>query len=420
MIRKERLPNGLTILTESMPDVRSASIGVWLRRGSRHESPGQNGISHFIEHLLFKGTENRSAREIALAMDSVGGQIDAFTSKEYTCFYAKVLDEHLPAAIELLADIVQRPLFDATELERERQVVLEEIRMVDDTPDDLIYDLFSTRFYRGNALGRPIQGTANTVSSLSRSQLLRFFREAYRPHNMMIAAAGRLQHATVARHVRRAFAGLDRGRRSAAQAATPRPVRGCELRTRRELGQLHLMLGVPAFSDRLESRYRLHVLNTILGGTMSSRLFQKIREERGLAYSVYSAVNGFSDAGFLCVYAATSPGNGRELIRLVAAELRDLTEHGPTDDELAVAREHLKGSLMLSLESTSSRMSSLARQEISFGRQRGLEETLAAIAGVTRRQVHGVARQIFRGQTLTLAAVGRVGALRLRPADLDL
>ena len=194
-IRKETLANGLSLLTETMPDVRSVSIGVWLKRGSRNESPKVNGISHFIEHLVFKGTENRSAREIALTMDSVGGQMDAFTSKEYTCFYAKVLDEHVPVAIDLLADIVQRPAFDRTELERERQVVLEEIRMVEDSPDDLIYDLFASEFYPHHALGRPIQGTADTVSSMSRRQLLGFFRRSYRPENMVVAAAGNLRHA---------------------------------------------------------------------------------------------------------------------------------------------------------------------------------------------------------------------------------
>ena len=221
MIRKELLPNGLTLLTESMPDVRSVTIGVWLRRGSRDETARLNGISHFIEHLVFKGTRNRSAREIALSMDSVGGQIDAMTSKEYTCFYAKVLDQHLAEAVDLLGDIVQNPLFDAGELERERQVVLEEIRMVEDTPDDLIYDLFSERFYPGQTLGRPIQGTAATVSAFTRRQLLSFFRRVYRADNMLVAAAGNLRHAELARLVRRAFGSLQRSGKRAARRHRP-------------------------------------------------------------------------------------------------------------------------------------------------------------------------------------------------------
>jgi predicted Zn-dependent peptidase len=418
MIRKETLPNGLTLLTESMPDVRSVSVGVWLRRGSRDEPARVNGISHFIEHLVFKGTESRSAREIALEMDTVGGQIDAFTSKEYTCFYAKVLDEHLDVAVDLLSDIVQRPLFDPTELERERRVVLEEIRMVEDTPDELLYDLFSDHFYPGNPLGRPIQGTEETVASLTRRQLLRFFRSAYRPSNMLIVAAGNLKHARMARLVRKAFADLEAGRPSNGKPARPRPRCSLVKRAKSELEQMHLLMGLPAFPERLERRYTLHVLNTILGGTMSSRLFQRIREERGLAYSVYSGVNTFVDTGLLTIYGATSPGNADEVARLVLGELRELAEKGPTDPEVTVAKEHLKGSLMLALESTSSRMSNLARQEIYFGRQLTLEETLMGIERVTRRKLHNQARALLKGKKVGLAAVGRVEQLGIKQKEL--
>lgn len=420
MIRKERLGNGLTLIAESMPDVRSVSIGVWLRHGSRDEPSRVNGISHFIEHLVFKGTQSRSAREIALAMDSIGGQMDAFTSKEYTCFYAKVLDDHVPEAIDLLADIVQRPLFDATELERERQVVLEEIRMVEDTPEDLIYDLFSSRFYARHALGRPIQGTAESVSAMTRRQLLSFFKMAYRPKSMLIAAAGNLNHTSLAKQVRRAFGGLSPGGPAHANGPRPRPGPGVVLRQKRELEQLHLLLGLPAFPENFEARYPLYVLNTLLGGTMSSRLFQKIREERGLAYSVYSAVNAFADTGFMTIYAATSPGSGSEVVRLVLQELRELRDHGPGDAELAVAKEHLKGSLMLALESTSSRMSNLARQEIYFGRQRTLAETIRRIDAVTRAQVHGLSRTLVGRKRPTFAAVGRVKRLAIGPEELKL
>ncbi len=419
MIRKERLPNGLTLLTESMPEVRSVTIGVWLRQGSRDEPAGVNGISHFLEHLVFKGTESRTAREIALAMDSIGGQLDAFTSKEYTCFYAKVLDRHLPEAIELLSDIVQRPRFDPAELERERQVILEEIRMVEDTPDELIHDLFSTACYPRQAIGRPVQGTIGSVSALTRRQLLRFFLAAYRPQQMLIAAAGNLQHARVARQVRRAFSGLRRGP-ALGRRPPPRARVAFVRRPRNELEQLHLLLGVPAYPERFERRFPLYVLNAILGGTLSSRLFQRIREERGLAYSVYSALSTFVDSGYLVVYAATSPGSGREVIELVCDELRSLRERGPSAAEVSVAREHLKGSLMLSLESTTSRMSNLARQEIYFRRQQTPAEALRAVDAVTVAQVHRIGRELFGARRLSLVAVGRVRRLATRRESLRL
>jgi len=410
-IRRRKLRNGLTVLTERMPDVRSVCVGVWLRKGSRDETKRVNGISHFIEHLVFKGTENRSARELALAMDSIGGQMDAFTSKEYTCFYATVLDEHLPVAIEILADIVQRPLFDPVELERERQVVLEEIQMVDDSPEDLLYDLFSSSFYPGHPLGRPIQGTQESVGGFSARQLKTFFKNAYRPQNMLVVAAGNLDPGDVARQVGRAFKGLAAGTVAHGPVQPPRFHGGVATRARKELAQLHLLVGLPVFPADERGRFALHVLNALLGGTMSSRLFHKIREERGLAYSVYSAVHGFVDSGFLAIYAGTSPHKGDEVLDLALAELADLRDNGPNDQELNVAKEHLKGSLMLALESTSSRMSNLARQEIYQKRHRTLEATLAAVDAVTPGRVHRMAEEVAAGK-IGLAAVGRVGRLK--------
>ena len=339
-IRRRKLKNGLTILTEKMPDVRSVCIGIWLKKGSRDEAKRLNGISHFIEHLVFKGTENRSARDLALAMDSIGGQMDAFTSKEYTCFYAKVLDQHLPTTIDLLSDIVQRPLFDPTELERERRVVLEEIQMVDDSPEEVLYDLFSESFYPRHPLGRPIQGTAASVGGFSRRQLLNFFRNSYRPENMLVVAAGNLDHKDVTRCVSRAFSGLAPGNGTNGRLSKPKPRGGVVTRVKKELAQLHLLVGLPVFPSDERGRYALHVFNALLGGTMSSRLFQKIREERGLAYSVYSAVNGFVDTGFLAVYAGTSPAQGKEVVRLVTHELADLREEasrGMADAEQQIA-----------------------------------------------------------------------------------
>ena len=406
MIRKEVLDNGLTLLTETMPHVRSVTVGVWLRRGSRNEPARLNGISHFIEHLVFKGTLRRTAREIALSMDSIGGQVDAFTSKEYTCFYAKVLDQHLGEAVDLLADIVQRPLFDADEIERERQVVLEEIRMVEDTPDDLIYDLFADGFYPRQTLGRPIQGTAATVSALTRRQLQSFFRRSYRPQHMLVAAAGNLRHTSMRRLVKDSFGDLTPDGAANGAQARPRPRSTVVTQAKNSLGQLHLLMGLPAFRKTVAERYTLHVFNTLLGGTMSSRLFQRIREERGLAYSVYSALNGFRDAGNLVVYAATRPSKAAEVVRLARDELRDLRDNGPDQAELDVAREHLKGSLMLALESTASRMTNLARQEIYLGRTQGLEQTLRGVQAVTRKRVHRLCRELLAGQKLSLRGAG--------------
>lgn len=419
MIRRRTLPNGLTLLTETMPDVRSVTLGVWLRQGSRHETPAVNGISHFLEHLVFKGTETRTARDIALAMESVGGQMDAFTSKEYTCFYTKVLDQHVPEALDLLSDIVRRPKFDPVELERERRVILEEIRMVLDTPDECIYDLFSAHFWPRHSLGRPIQGTADTVGRMSRTRLRSFFRSAYRPGNVVIAAAGNLDARDLGRRVRRTFGDMEPAPVPPVPRRPPRP-RGGIVRLARTLEQTHLLLGVPGFPKSVEHRYVLSVLNALLGGTMSSRLFQKVREERGLAYTVYSGINSFQDAGFLMVYAATAPGQAAETVRIVMAELADLAERGPNPDEVAIAREHLKGSLMLSLESTSSRMSNLAQQEIYYGRQFRLEEILRGIDRVSPERVHGICREMFRDTRAGLAVVGRTGRFRLREEALDL
>ena len=419
-IRKETLPNGITLLSERMPHVRSVTIGIWLKRGSRHEPALLNGASHFIEHLVFKGTENRTAREIALAVDSIGGQMDAFTSKEYTCFYAKVLDSNLAEAVDLLADIVLRPRFDDDELERERKVIVEEIRMVEDSPEELIYDLFSTHFYPGHALGRPIQGTEATVGGLSRARLLRFFRTVYVPENLMIVAAGNLEHGGLGRLIKKAFGRMPRGGGSAGRMPRPRSRGGVVLRTKKELEQLHLLLGVPAFPEGYERRYPLFVLNALLGGTMSSRLFQKIREERGLAYSVYSAVNAFRDAGILMIYAGTSPDKADEVLGVVRGELRQLRAEGPDAHEVDVAKEHLKGSLMLSLESTSSRMSNLARQVLYHGRTFAMEETLARLEAVTLADVHRAAKEVLRPVKPALAVVGKTRRLAAARAGFTL
>ncbi|HKQ96755.1 MAG TPA: pitrilysin family protein [Candidatus Polarisedimenticolia bacterium] len=405
MIRKERLANGLTLLTESMPDVRSVALGVWMKKGSRHESAFENGISHFIEHLLFKGTENKTAKEIALIIDSVGGQMDAFTTKEHTCFYFKVLDRHLDTAVDLLTDIIRRPKFVPEEIEKERKVIYEEIKMVDDTADELVYDIFSEAFYGDHPLGRPIQGTMESVGRMVPDQLIRFFRDSYRPANLLVTAAGNLEHERLNGALGAAFGDLTSGE-SPRLGPAPTHRAGRTLREKKELGQLHLCLGLPGVPMNDRRRFPAYVLNTVLGGTMSSRLFQHIREERGLVYSVFSSANSFIDSGNLVIYAAMSPESGREVLDLVLAEIKRLRDEPVTDAELQLAKDHLKGNLMLSLESSSSRMSNLARQELYFGRQFTLDEILAGIEEVQVGMLRDLACELFDPAKSALAVLG--------------
>lgn len=418
MIERERLDNGLTLLFEHVPGVRSASVGVWLRMGSRHEPSRLSGICHFIEHLVFKGTATRDARAIALLTDRIGGNLDAFTTKEMTCFYARVLDEHVPVAVDLLADIVRHPLFDAGELERERKVILEEIRMVLDSPEDRVYDLFCESFWPGHALGRPIQGTGETVGAMSRRTVLRFFKDAYVPPNIVIAAAGRLT-ARSRQLVRDAFARLPEGTASR-DGRPPRWVPGIRIEPRRDLEQLHLLLGVPGLPGGDTRRFALHMLNTLLGGSLSSRLFHRIREERGLAYSVSSQVHTHAGAGLLTIYAGTSPENAAEVVRLALQELRRLAAEEPAREEVDVARDHLKGNLLLALESTSSRMSRAAREEMTLGRHLSTQEINDELDAVGPREIHALAGQLFTKVTAAVAAVGKAGRFRPRERDLVL
>ncbi|UCF68481.1 MAG: insulinase family protein [Acidobacteriota bacterium] len=418
MVRKEVLSNGLTLLVEQVPGVRSASIGVWLRMGSRHETDALSGICHFIEHLVFKGTTNRSAREISLLTDRMGGNLDAFTTKEMTCFYARVLDEHVPMAVDLLGDIVRHPLFDGEELERERRVILEEIRMVLDSPEDRVHDLFCEEFWPGSPLGRPIQGTEQTVRGMSRQTVLRWFRKAYVPQNLVVAASGRLRSADQ-RALRETFGALNAGK-PARTGRGPRWRPGIRLEHRRELEQVHLLFGVPALPAGHQDRFAMHILNTMLGGSISSRLFQRVREERGLVYSIASHVQAFSQAGLLTVYAGTSPHNARDVLELSLQAMRELASEVPPEDELDVARDHLKGNLLLALESTTSRMSRAAREQIVLGRQMSVDEIAEQLAAVGPKDIRRVARKLFRDKQLALAAVGRTRGMRLREKELRL
>jgi predicted Zn-dependent peptidase len=404
MVVRDVLDNGLRLITETMPHVRSVTIGVWLMRGSRHESDDRSGIAHFVEHMLFKGTDTRTAEDIAQAIDSIGGQLDAFTAKEYASYYIKVLDDHLPLAVDLLADIVLRPAFSADEIEREKKVILEEIKMVEDTPDDLVHELFTQHFWEGHPLGRPILGSKETVESFTGEILLRYFRGAYVAKNMIISAAGNLEHARVRELVESAFGALaSTGEPLSADAPTVVP----QVITRtKELEQSHICLGTNSYPQNHEDRYVSYIMNTVLGGSMSSRLFQNVREKRGLAYAVFSGLSAYRDAGNITIYAGCANEAVGEVIDLCVEELRGMKRGPVPDTELRRAKDHLKGSLMLSLENTASRMSHLARQEIYFDRHFGLDETLAGVERVTDFDVQRVAQDLFANGSLAATVLG--------------
>jgi predicted Zn-dependent peptidase len=404
MITVETLPSGLRLLTESMPHVRSVTVGVWLTRGSRHESDAESGVAHFVEHMLFKGTTSRSAQEIAQTIDSIGGQLDAFTAKEHASYYVKVLDQHLPIALGLLSDMVMRPALTPTDIAREQSVILEEIKMVEDAPDDLVHEIFTQQFWSQHPLGRPILGTPETVESFDSNKVRRYFESTYLASNIVVAAAGHIEHAELRDLVSRVFADLPTA--SIGESAEPPAVSSGLVIRQKDIEQSHICLGTPAYPQTHSDRHALYVLNTILGGSMSSRLFQHIREDRGLAYAVFSNLTTYSDAGVLSVYAGCAPEKVGDVIDLTLVELRALRDTPVADDELRRAKDHLKGSLMLSLESTSSRMSQLARQEMYFGRHFSMDEILAAIEGVTADDVQRIARDLFRDGATAATIVG--------------
>jgi len=401
-----------------MTQVRSISIGVWLTRGSRHETADQSGIAHFVEHMLFKGTATRSAEDIAQAIDSIGGQLDAFTAKEYASYYIKVLDEHLPLAIDILSDIVRSPAFSVEDIEREKKVVVEEIKMVEDTPDDLVHELFTQGFWENHPLGRPILGTRETVESFNAELLRDYFQQAYTARNLIVSAVGNLEHERVRELVEERFGSLVPSGEPCGEQA-PNVVPKVLIRNK-ELEQSHLCVGVSSYPQNHDDRYSSYLLNTLLGGSMSSRLFQNVREKRGLAYAVFSGLSAYRDAGSFTVYAGCSNDAVGQVIDLVVEELRGVKQKPVPEAELQRAKDHLKGSLMLSLENTASRMSHLARQEIYFDRQFGLDETLQGIERVTAADVQRVAVDLFRNASLSATVLGNVNGLQVPRERLDL
>jgi predicted Zn-dependent peptidase len=405
----------MRILTERMPHVRSVAVGVWVETGSRHEVQARGGVSHLIEHLVFKGTATRSAEAIARTMDSVGGQMDAFTTKENTCFYVQVLDQHLPLAVDLLTDILLHPLFDAEELEREKSVVLQEIRMVEDTPDDIIHDLFAAQIWGAHPLARPILGTRELVSGFHRDAIADYFGEEYVPSRIIIAVAGNVTHEQVVELFGRGFNGYTRpARPRASEAVKLAPSINI---VHKALEQVHLVMGFPGPAHAAPERYAMFVLNDVIGCSMSSRLFQEVRERQGLAYSVHSGAQAFTDTGLMYVYAATDVENFSKVLKSILKELREVKKHGVTEEELRRSKDHLKGSLMLSLESTSSRMNRLAKHELHLGSFLTIDEMLASIDGVRHDEVQALVSQVLDEEQLALTTLGPLDRRNL-PAEL--
>jgi predicted Zn-dependent peptidase len=409
-VRRTVLPSGLRVVTEEVPGVRSAAVGVFVGVGSRDESPALHGASHFLEHLLFKGTPNRSAMDISVALDMVGGEFNAYTAKEYTCYHARVLDDDLPTALDVLGDMLTSSLITAADVEAEREVILDEIAMHDDDPDDVVHNLFAAASWADSPLAKPIAGTVESIRALSRAQINGYYRRRYRPEAITIAVAGNVQHAAVVRLVRRAFAGND----FLAGEARPRPPRTREQARRARPGSVHAsrpfeqvnaVLGVSGITRSDPRRHALGVLNAALGGGSSSRLFQEVREARGLAYSVYSFASSYSDAGVVGVSAGTLPGNAEELLSVVRTELAKVAAGGLTEEELARGKGQLRGGLVLSLEDTGSRMTRLGEAELFQPRLLAVDDVLERIDAVTLDDVAVLARQLFV-QPEILAVVG--------------
>ncbi len=419
-IRKTLLPNGLTVLTETMPHMRSVSMGVWIGTGSRDELPAQNGLSHFVEHMVFKGTTTRDAKQIARETDAIGGNLDAFTGKETICFNIKVLDSNMPAAMDILADLVLNPRFDPTDLEREKSVILEEIKMDEDNPDYLVHEVHVANFWKNDPLAASILGTSKTVSAFAEPDVRAFHTERFSPANITFSAAGNLDHDEMIALVTKYFGRLaPLGDAPLKFFPAPSVTPHITLKKKKSLEQVQICLGVPAPPVDSADRYALYLLNTILGGGMSSRLFQTVREEAGLAYSIYSELSPFRDAGSLTVYAGTSIEKTPEMLRLILQELALMKTQPVSDDELERAKDQSRGNIILGLESSSARMSNLARQQMYYNRFTSTEEIEQAVDAVTAADIQRIAGELFHSDLLSLTLLGNLGDLSISRADLQ-
>ncbi|HKB67592.1 MAG TPA: pitrilysin family protein [Pyrinomonadaceae bacterium] len=419
-VRLTRLTNGITVLTEHMPGLRSVTAGIWVRRGSRHETPELNGICHFIEHAVFKGTERRTARDIAVESDRLGGNLDAFTTHEMTGFAIKVADKSLPAAFDLIADLLAHPRFDQNDLEREQKVVLEEMKMVEDTPDELLGELFNAAYFPGHPLGRPIEGTEDTVSSFDHQTLSSFHAREFSPGNLVVAAAGNVEHDRLVDLVEKSFGSSGGRDLTNANGQSPTAAAPILIEQKKELEQAHLILAAPWPDSRDEDRYAGSLLASVVGGGTSSRLWQTIREERGLAYSVGAGGSTFSDVGVFTIYAGTSPEHLNQVLDLSLVEMRRVVNEIVPDEELQLAKDQALSSILLGLESSSARVSALSRQEIIHGRRITPEETMEKIEAVTAEDLQRVAQHYFTSETLALGALGNLNGFRVDRSRLKI
>ena len=406
------LPNGLRVVSETVPGVRSVTVGVWFRTGSRDEPEAQAGIAHLLEHMAFKGTESRTARELAEVVDRVGGQMNAYTSKEDTSFYIRVLDEHFELGMEILADMLLRSRFDAEELEKEKRVILEEIKMYEDDPEDVVHDLAVQTLWPGHPLGRPVIGFEATVSAVDRATLVDFWRHHYEPGRAVIAVAGHVEHARVVEAVQRDFGGWTPA--GAPGRQDPPLPQGVEAWRQKAIEQVHLCVVAPAAAYGSDELYAETVLSNILGGASSSRLFQVIREDHGLAYSVYTFHGGYSDTGLFGIYAATSPETAPQVLELIGRECRRILQEGVSPDELARTRDQIKANLLMGLESTGNRMNRLGRSLLMLDRVVTVDEVVRRVEAVTADDVAQAAARLLDRDRWVLAGVGPAESMALR------
>jgi predicted Zn-dependent peptidase len=416
MYQKQVLDNGIRVVAEKMASVKSVSVGLWVNVGSRDEQESEQGLSHFLEHMFFKGTQTRSSQDIAKEIDALGGELNAFTSRETTTFYTKVLDEELSKAVNLMSDIFHHSVFKNREIAKEKQVVMEEFKMAEDDPEDLVHDLYTQSIWKGHPLGRSILGTRETIESLDRDSILKFLAHHYHPSQMIISVAGNFKWTPLLRLLDRAFGRFTSPNGYFPPRVAPQ-VQGGIVAKKKPLSQIHFCLGTRGLAQNHSDRYVAYTLNTLLGGGVSSRLFQQVRENRGWVYSIYSVLSSFKDAGLFSVYAATSLETAFKAIRLVLKEIKQVKQKGMGTAELNKAKGHMKGSLMLNLESTNSRMSRLAKDEIYFGRYIPLEEILKGIDQVTPGKIQRLAEELFTPHDLTLTTLGPLSRKDL-PDDL--
>jgi predicted Zn-dependent peptidase len=411
-IHRQVLPNGLTVISEEMKHIRSVSIGIWIKTGSRDEDLKRNGLSHFIEHMVFKGTKNRSAEAIARQVDSIGGNLDAFTAKECVCFNVKVLDEHLPIALDVLSDLVLNPVFAVEDIVRERRVILEEIKMDEDNPDYLVHEIFTQNFWKDHPLGKPILGTKETVKGFDQPLVLDLYQKRFTSGNFIVAAAGNLNHKKFVELVAKHFDRM-RPTKNGFHSVPPKIVPRITLRNKKSLEQVQICVGVPSHPIAHEKRFASYILNTLLGGGMSSRLFQNIRERQGLAYAIYSDLNPYRDTGCLSIYAGTSRESASKVVQSIVSEFKKLKSEAVPEEEVRRSKDQLKGSLMLSLESSTARMSNLARQNMYFDRFYGMDELIENIEAVTAEDLQEMANDFFRTESIAVTVLGNLDKLKI-------